>query len=355
MKDSTTAALDRRLEIFVSSTIGECAAERSGVKQAILSLNFDPVLFEDVGARPYPPREVYGSRLRDSEIFVAIYREQYGWIAPGMTISGIEDEFNIAEEVGLPRLVYVFKTPSSRADQLATLVERAKEEAGLTIWHYAHPEELRDKVREDITALVSRNFRLAAAPAAGVPEDDDLSARLVPETERFRRSVVERELLAALQSHRILQVTGEMGVGKTMLLAMIAADQNWVFASGRGRTPTELAQRLITRFAAEFGETSTPPLAYRAALAAAAALWKRLGARTVAIDDCPSPTFVEDLLDGFGEGLADVVRTFAGAGVSSEADSLVTTLSPTGPERGRRGQTETDEPGKKKRAIPLIL
>ena len=48
-----------RLRVFVNSTITECAAERTVVREAIRSVNHEPILFEDVGARPHPPREVY--------------------------------------------------------------------------------------------------------------------------------------------------------------------------------------------------------------------------------------------------------------------------------------------------------
>jgi hypothetical protein len=53
---------DRRLRVFVSSTVGEAgelAAERRAVSRAISALRLTPVLFE-AGARPYPPRAVPG-------------------------------------------------------------------------------------------------------------------------------------------------------------------------------------------------------------------------------------------------------------------------------------------------------
>lgn len=299
--EASVAALEHRLEVFVSSTIAECAAERAVVKEAVSSLNFDVVLFEDVGARPYPPRALYESRLRESEIFIAIYREQYGWTAPGMDVSGIEDEFNLASELGIPRLVYVFKTPTVRAERLSALVERAKQHAELTVWHYSHPEELRDRVREDVTALVSRSFRLAVHPDWGAADDHAVLERLVPAAQRFHRRQAESELLTAIRNHRIVQVVGEMGIGKTLLLALLAADQNWILISGRGRTPTELAQRLVQAFAAECGETATPSLTYRGAVVRAAALWKRLPGRVVAIDDCPSEAFVADVIGDEGD------------------------------------------------------
>ena len=96
-----------RLRIFVSSTIRECSEERAVAREAIRSINHDPVLFEDIGARPHPPRELYKARLEMSHVFVGIYRTSYGWIAPDMNISGVEDEFRIAGARGLDRLIYV--------------------------------------------------------------------------------------------------------------------------------------------------------------------------------------------------------------------------------------------------------
>lgn len=74
--------LTDRLSVFVSSTIVECARERNIARDAIRSINHEAVLFEDLGARPYPPREVYKPRIEASHFFIAIYRESYGWIGP---------------------------------------------------------------------------------------------------------------------------------------------------------------------------------------------------------------------------------------------------------------------------------
>jgi hypothetical protein len=53
---------DQRLRVFVSSTLGELAAERRAVSHAIAALRLTPVLFE-LGARPYPPQELYRAYL----------------------------------------------------------------------------------------------------------------------------------------------------------------------------------------------------------------------------------------------------------------------------------------------------
>ena len=46
----------------------------------------------ELGARPHPPRELYRAYLAQSDIFIGLYWQRYGWIGPDMDISGLEDE-----------------------------------------------------------------------------------------------------------------------------------------------------------------------------------------------------------------------------------------------------------------------
>jgi len=101
---------DQRLRVFVSSTMRELAAERAAVAEAVRALRLAPVLFE-LGARPHPPRDLYVAYVQQSDIFIGIYGREYGWVGPGMDISGIEDEYLLAS--GKPRLLYV-KTVEAR-------------------------------------------------------------------------------------------------------------------------------------------------------------------------------------------------------------------------------------------------
>ncbi len=72
---------DQRLRVFVSSTLDELAPERAAAREAIGQLRLTPVLFES-GARPYPPRELYRAYLAQSDVFVGLYWQRYGWVAP---------------------------------------------------------------------------------------------------------------------------------------------------------------------------------------------------------------------------------------------------------------------------------
>src|SRR5258707_8193613 len=100
---------DQRLRVFVSSTLQELAAERQAVRDAVTRLRLVPVMFE-LGARPHPPRQVYRSYLAQSQVFVGVYWQSFGWIAPGAEVSGLEDEYLLA--AALPRLGYVKAPPA---------------------------------------------------------------------------------------------------------------------------------------------------------------------------------------------------------------------------------------------------
>jgi hypothetical protein len=117
---------DQRLRVFVSSALSELADERRVVARAISALGFTPVMFES-GARPHPPKDLYRAYLAQSHVFIGLYWQRYGWIGPGMQISGLEDEFNLSQL--LPRLLYVKASTSAREPRLADLISRIEREA----------------------------------------------------------------------------------------------------------------------------------------------------------------------------------------------------------------------------------
>src|SRR5512142_3214730 len=114
---------DQRLRVFVSSTLKELAEERQAVRRAIANLRLAPVMFES-GARPHPATQLYQAYLAQSHIFVGIYWQSYGWVAPEMDVSGLEDEYNLA--AGKATLIYV-KTPAEKREPgLTRLLDRIK-------------------------------------------------------------------------------------------------------------------------------------------------------------------------------------------------------------------------------------
>ncbi|MGY1638900.1 ATP-binding protein [Geodermatophilus sp. SYSU D00742] len=213
------ATPDQRLRVFVSSTMEELAAERRAVREAVARMRLTPVLFES-GARPHPPRDLYRAYLAQSDVFVGVYGERYGWVAPGMTVSGLEDEYDLSR--GKPRLLYVRRTAPDRDPRLTELIARIQSESGASTTPYDDPAQLAELVADDLAVLLTERF---AAPR---PRPPGLSAGWLPTpaTPMVDRSA-ELELVTGLLTDpavRLVTLTGPGGTGKTRL-ALAAAER----------------------------------------------------------------------------------------------------------------------------------
>src|SRR6185503_1889559 len=162
---------DQRLRVFVSSTLGELAEERRAVSRAITALRLTPVMFE-LGARPHPPQELYRAYLAQSDLFVGLYWQRYGWVGPGMDISGLEDEFQLSRT--LPRLLYVKAPAPDREPRLTEMLARVEADGSESYRQFRTPAELGRLVRDDLAMLLSERFA-AARPAAAEPSPQGLS------------------------------------------------------------------------------------------------------------------------------------------------------------------------------------
>src|SRR5512136_1531393 len=132
---------DQRLRVFVSSTLQELADERSAAREAIERLRLTPVMFE-LGARPHPPRELYRAYLDQSHIFIGIYWQKYGWVAPGEAVSGLEDEYQLSGDK--PKLIYIKSPAPDREPHLKELLERIKSDASYK--YFSTATELRELI-----------------------------------------------------------------------------------------------------------------------------------------------------------------------------------------------------------------
>ena len=284
-----------RLQVFVSSTIVECAEERAVVHEAIEAINHEPVLFENVGSRPHTARKVYQPRLEAAHLFVGIYRESYGSVVPGMTISGVEDEFVIASLRGMDRLVYVLRDAPARQPRLQELIDRAM--ADLTVTFYDEPEDLSDRVRDDITAVISNRFidQPLAFQETATPAEF-LDSLFSGSSRPFRRTAVEQDLLAALERTERLCVTAPLGGGKTVLLAQLSARQDWLFVDGRGMTEFNLIARIANSLREWQGRPSRAFSNESAATVALLDAWDAFSSNTLVVDGARMPQAIWDLL-----------------------------------------------------------
>src|SRR5918998_1842560 len=212
---------DQRLRIFVSSTMVELANERAAARRAIEKLRLIPVLFE-LGARPHPPRDLYRAYLRQSDVFVGIYGQQYGWVAPGSDISGIEDEYRLAAD--MPKLVYVQSPAPERAPRLTEMLDRIKSD-GLSYRTYHRPAELATLIADDLAILLSERFGGGEDRAETMLEPEVRSHLPVPANRFVGRDEDLAQLRGWMQDDQLplLTLVGPGGIGKTRLALQAAA------------------------------------------------------------------------------------------------------------------------------------
>ena len=200
---------DQRLRVFVSSTIEELAAEREAAREAIERLRLTPVLFE-LGARSLPPADVYRAYLDDSDVFVGIYGDRYGWVGPGMETSGLEDEFR--RSTSKPRLIYVKKSAAMRDVRLTALIEEIENDAAISYKTFESADLLRELLQDDLAVLLTERF-------AGGRDGVRLRPTLPASVDGFIGRAEELSRIEKLleDDTRLITIAGPGGVGKSRL------------------------------------------------------------------------------------------------------------------------------------------
>ena len=209
---------DQRVRVFVSSTLEELAAERRAARAAIEQLRLAPVMFES-GARAHPPQEVYRAYLAQSDIFVGIYWQRYGWVGPGMAMSGLEDELRLS--AGMPRLLYVKVPAPGMEPGLSQMLADIRAEGGPAYKRFSSARELRGFIASDLAMMLAERFggpdRAARWPAIPAP-----ATGLVGRD----ADVAEVTRMLTGPEGRLVVLTGAGGAGKTRL-ALAVAGRVW--------------------------------------------------------------------------------------------------------------------------------
>lgn len=289
-----------KLNIFISSTIEECAAERLRAKEAVQSINHNPILFEQIGARSYSPRDLYLSKLFYSQIFVGIYRESYGWTAPAAQVSGLDEELRVAIELGIPKLLYVLDPAPNRDARLSAMLQSIADAGNVTYARYSEPNELLSLIRDDLTAVVTDQFYKGqqGLEISSAPIDEGPTALL--EVNVIPRRAKE-EALSALQNSSVVCITSQAGGGKTTFLRSLSQDEGFLYVSGTTGSRKEIATSIVNKILRLNGENPKYFASAENAIGVLVATWRQSATPfTLAFDDCRDSAFLLDLIASAG-------------------------------------------------------
>jgi hypothetical protein len=197
---------DQRVRVFVSSTLGELAEERQAARASIEHLRLTPIMFE-LGARPHPPRSLYRSYLAQSDVFVGIYWQRYGWVAPDMDISGLEDELQLSTR--MPRLIYVKRPAPDMDPRLAEMLRSLQGEDGPSYKPFGDVAELHELLLDDLALLLAERFQ----PVEPAPTPSTSVVKLPAPTSTFVGRQAELEQLRTLLGGDAVRLVTMAGPG----------------------------------------------------------------------------------------------------------------------------------------------
>jgi hypothetical protein len=220
---------DRKLRVFVSSTLGELDTERKAARAAIEQLQLAPIMFES-GARPHPARAVYRAYIEQPEVFVGIYWQRYGWTGADTTISGLEDEFRLSA-----RMLYLKRPVSAMEPGLRRMLDEIRAEGGLAYKVFADAGELRELLLNDLATLLTERFSGAGHGERPYTVPSPVTALVGRD-----RDIDEVVKMLEALDRRLIVLTGTGGIGKTRLALAVAGE-------GRERPLDTLGRRLADR------------------------------------------------------------------------------------------------------------
>ncbi len=148
------------LKVFVSGTQDDLQPEREAVDTAIKGLRLLPVRAETMGSQSRPSRDAILKAVAECDIYLGVYGGRYGWLVPDAGVSATELEYNEAQRLGKPTLIFV-KAVDDLEQKQAEFLRRVQD---FNTGYFRRPKftavaELAGGVQEDLAVLVSELVR----------------------------------------------------------------------------------------------------------------------------------------------------------------------------------------------------
>jgi len=214
--------------IFVSSTFADLERHRLLVHETIARLEHGSKAMELLGTLPHTPKEERLRLVRTTTAYVGIFGMHYGHVDPHSGKSFTHLEYEEAQAVRLPSLIYVMNEEShpvlpkhvdigASAEKLIALKATLKKAHAVSFFSSA--EELAAKVLEDIVRLLGA---ISKAPTSQVVSERAANAArlhpLTPPRFEFLKSRV-RHAFAQEIPDAILREALELVIGGNSMTA----------------------------------------------------------------------------------------------------------------------------------------
>lgn len=152
-----------KLRVFISSTMDDLRGERTAVADAIDKNRFwESVYAESFVARSQSPKEVCLEEVRESHIYIGIFKDRYGYIPPSNNPGGysvVVLEYNEAKNNQLPIFIFVDKNGNNRESKLAGFLKDITNfDKGHWRKEYSTIDELVQFALEAINREVTRGY-----------------------------------------------------------------------------------------------------------------------------------------------------------------------------------------------------
>lgn len=156
--------MDKRYQIFISSTYSDLIGEREKVMRAVMALKFFPTGMEQFPAAGIPPIKMIKRFLKECDYYVLIIGARYGSINKETGLSYTEEEFDFAVNEGIPVIAFLHGNPKlipsgktdendEKREKLLRFREKV-EKAGITVQYWTDADDLKSKVYMSIPQAI---------------------------------------------------------------------------------------------------------------------------------------------------------------------------------------------------------
>tara|TARA_R110002072_G_scaffold11201_2_gene51014 strand:+ start:9702 stop:10847 length:1146 start_codon:yes stop_codon:yes gene_type:complete len=221
--------MDKRYQVFVSSTFWDLEAERRAVMQALLQSDCIPAGMELFPASDEESFELIKSVIDDCDYYLVIVGGRYGGINKETGLSYTEMEYQYALERGLPIAAFPHKDPGSLPAKQSEDTEEGKAKlknfleliGGKAFRKWDNPDSLSLAVMQSIHHFKKRRPAIGWVRGDQVPSED-ANAEIL----RLRKKIEELEASAASDSTEAPAGTEIFAQGHDTLSFLVAVRYN---------------------------------------------------------------------------------------------------------------------------------